>query len=440
MANLLSDWLGRTAIAELKLGIEWLRACKDEKTGIKQEKNDDGRARSARSPTRANFSGPSFELLYEDDGSNLRINVDRGRGKRSSVQIIQVLICPILNPPMFANIRTQISPVVILSDGRTSIPAKFSSNCRHEFERQHGRPIEERTQGAIIAIPKFRFVATPYGQSIHRLSLLIDTLEWQGGCLSTVFGRPQAIQDNETVTDLLGRLRSIREPPTHSSQDDSQPCASSPGNPVEVANDNELDESTLNTQVPFGTQLVQPMRRRRQGSLEIVGHTSLEPILAGNTRREVLAPTRHNILKLLNRNERAVPEPQTSRIVFASFSEQRTVAAEPAILGKEETPSIQPTIEATSPSLPDRTRGLSEEVLVQDQVASSVNEKTETTQSSSRNIVESSIEQADNIREDMAADPMECISTEVRTKQHVAQPIDVDYYTPGCDWMTVRFG
>jgi len=100
MANLLTDWLGPEIDKNFKEGVEWLSICKEEaerEVLIKEEGCGDGEGESSvteRAVNARRFLGPEYQRLYENDGSNVRVNVDRGIGERSCVQLVEVLLHP----------------------------------------------------------------------------------------------------------------------------------------------------------------------------------------------------------------------------------------------------------------------------------------------------------------------------------------------------------
>ena len=57
------------------------------------------------------------------------------------------------------------------------------------------------------------------------------------------------------------------------------------------------EDASMNTQMPFGTQLQHPIRsRRNDDEISIVGINRMEPVLAGNTQREELKPRSGNAM------------------------------------------------------------------------------------------------------------------------------------------------
>ncbi|KAF2192108.1 hypothetical protein K469DRAFT_305666 [Zopfia rhizophila CBS 207.26] len=282
MAKLLSSWLGQQIETDLALGISWVQGRIERRNGVKQEQNDD----------------LDWKNLYAEDGSNLVIFGDRAYEQRSNVQI------------------QQVDPL-ILSDGTTTITAEFTRKClRNLLENYHGKRISQDSVGSLIAVRKYKITVTTFGPASTRILVSVESIDWHGGAQSRLIGHPQPLHTRARFLDLLQRYQDVRakdrsrsEIPFLNSQ------ASGADKQVDAVEVEDSMNTPLSTQIPFGTQVAQPIGRpnRDDHDIEILGVNRLEPLLAGNSQREELrttkkasGPSLEALLMLINRKKTPV--------------------------------------------------------------------------------------------------------------------------------------
>ena len=208
---------------------------------------------------------------------------------------------------------------MLLSDGFTSVPARFSSVSIEAFQEQYRKRITQRTRGGIIAITEFEIVATPYGPRRWQVSLLIKKLDWQGSNGSPSFGNPQPVREREVVDTLIDKVEPLlnklstlghsRSQTPHQFREDTELPENIPMKySSQAAEGMEFDnggESTLCTQTPLATQVSRPARHSRADSVEIIGGSNVSrPTQPGHSHRAAQynvsrPPDLANILSLL---------------------------------------------------------------------------------------------------------------------------------------------
>lgn len=105
------------------------------------------------------------------------------------------------------------------------------------------------------------------------------------------------------------------------------------------------DDTSMNTQMPFGTQVQHPMRpRRTDEDIEFVGINRMEPVLAGNTQRAELKP-RPGSTATVN----AAADMQVQRIKLLSLLKPNLPPAVPQIQVRPDTTRLEDQVAASSP-------------------------------------------------------------------------------------------
>ncbi|PVI02371.1 hypothetical protein DM02DRAFT_613057 [Periconia macrospinosa] len=226
--------------------------------------------------------------LYSDDGSCLEV---LSLETSATLQIIQT------NPLTF-------------SDGEATVRASLGQNTHLASSFAHGQ---------FITLHKYTIRHTAYGPLRDRIIIVPEAISHSSvahfGAQTTL----KPITDCESVVSALQDLQDARI------RLDRRCFLSSaePANETMVPrhhHENDASQSSLNTQLPFGTQIPARSRPRLEDDEEVrhIGTRRMEPVLAGNTRREELherttdgekrdEETREKLLKLWSTNQPAAP-------------------------------------------------------------------------------------------------------------------------------------
>ncbi|KAF2794104.1 hypothetical protein K505DRAFT_337204 [Melanomma pulvis-pyrius CBS 109.77] len=308
-ASPLRSWLDDSIATQLKLGHFWLsEQLQNKHEGVKPD--PDG-----------HWAG-----LYEDNGSVVDIINDVHPEQHSVVQIIGV---------------PQVSPLLI-SDGDTCIEATVSGRCDRDFRRNHnGRHIAVDGLLSLVSVRRYTLRYTSYGPPRDHLRLILDALDSPAGQLAAVLGEPTSARASEAIRAVLQQLQETRSAADRRRWTMLQP--------MDTADDGGAYDASLDTQMPFGTQVAPPTRGQpAESGPAVMGARSLEPILAGNSPVEELSArdddlghrrdedaARQNLLSLLGKGknpQNAVPqrlptvEHEATTLAVRSPQETRTTA------------------------------------------------------------------------------------------------------------------
>ncbi|KAF2705016.1 hypothetical protein K504DRAFT_460801 [Pleomassaria siparia CBS 279.74] len=227
-------WLAETIVTQLHLGHHWHREQLTKKlNGIKPDPD-------------AHWIG-----LFEDNGSCLDITNDVDPEQSGIVQIVKV------NP-------------LTISDGSSLIEAVLSPKCsQHLRKTSHNTPIG---RNRLVSIRKYTIRHTPYGPPRQRLLLILEAADywqniqiegvlqaadyWQDIQKEGVLGEPTPIRSSEGVRVALQLLNNVRgEASRHTfSRQDQPDVADTMSQSVDIWDEHHECDSTLHTQIPFGTQ------------------------------------------------------------------------------------------------------------------------------------------------------------------------------------------
>ncbi|KAF2197651.1 hypothetical protein GQ43DRAFT_195998 [Delitschia confertaspora ATCC 74209] len=381
MAPTLEPWLGGVIQEELQLGIHWLsRTLTEHRSGVKVEP----------------------DKLYEDDGDNLRITMTRALGQKSLVQVIK---------------PTPTSQLT-LSDGASSLPARLSRLCRQEFQEQYGG--KEIVNGCFISILECTIIATPYGSSSQQIQLIIESLDWNGAGSGQIMGDPAPLRSRNQPTCLLAQLKALRAEPDESDND-------------EVVQSVEPDVTTdlaIDSQAPLATQAPHFMSQVWES------HTSY-----GRNGRNPLEPTRTMSAQT---EDFSKPRSKSPPIKLGKISDPfkvldllnpRNGQYSPRLphylkpVPHKEAPS---TKLRQSPPSATRTTTLTAELaaVVFTKTGQSHLEATDHSAITSLNVSKSPGARGDAAK--LAKGPPQSQPEPEMTPKSMTE---VDYYSPGCDWM-----
>ncbi|KAF2819942.1 hypothetical protein CC86DRAFT_429381 [Ophiobolus disseminans] len=237
MARRLTVWLEETFTEQLLLGNHWLHDQKHKKQrGVKCD------------PER------EWGGLYHDNGSCLDITNDIHPDRNRLLHIIQ------------------LSPLV-LTDGQTEINPLVSPECRPSLQ------LASSLHG-VIAVRKYTIRYTSYGPPRDKLRFVLHAVDWVG--YQSPPSEPLQPLWSDTIAAVVQQLHDIR------ACEDRRCLASDTAPIMDGAHEGE---SQSHTQHGFGTQIAHSFRPRpSQDEPQVLGVKSLEPVLAGNTRREDIRP------------------------------------------------------------------------------------------------------------------------------------------------------
>ncbi|KAL1796840.1 hypothetical protein ACET3X_005380 [Alternaria dauci] len=294
MAIRLTAWLEDTFESELLLGCRWLQDRHEKKKS--RARAELGRQRS----------------VYHDNGSS--VDVIHYPKRDCALQVLKV------------------SPLT-LTDGRNHIISHFTPDCALDFFRRHPA-VPHLATGTTIAVRKYTVRFTSYGPPPERLRLVLNQIDWLGESYQQFQprGSPSltSLYACKQIGNLLEQLRRIQ------ALEDRRCLASGPDKTdIEAKDDaaaeathqngnmsdgNDLHSQMQDTQLPFGTQIPQPLRPRpsKDDEPQIIGVNRLEPVMAGNTKRVEIRPGTANadyerpirLLSLINQGKK--PSTSTS--------------------------------------------------------------------------------------------------------------------------------
>ncbi|KAF9698836.1 hypothetical protein EKO04_003158 [Ascochyta lentis] len=185
------------------------------------------------------------------------------------------------------------SPLTV-TDGRHQTELFLTTTCLHDLRTRF--PSRDIVIGTILAVRKYTIRYTSYGPPRDKFRLLLHTADWvEEGHRTHSWPVPvQSLLHSQDIAAALQRLHRTR---VHQDRRCLRPAPKEEedcdGESFTMAGAHEsLDEDpSMNTQMPFGTQVQHPIRPRRDDEEpQFVGINRLEPVLAGNTKRADLKP------------------------------------------------------------------------------------------------------------------------------------------------------
>ncbi|KAF2141075.1 uncharacterized protein K452DRAFT_44896 [Aplosporella prunicola CBS 121167] len=259
--------------------------------------NDDQKAQTENSQ--------HLEELYENDGSNLRIQGDPKNFANSTVlQIIRYTHTD-ENDPVEA----------ILSDGHTSVKATFSSDAVETFRRKHQRKITSRTQGGIISVYRLEIVISLFGSGEDdRVTFLVKSMNFRGSPGAAIRGNPRPIQERPKIQRYLALLgvKIEDESDVEGTQLLNEPELRQNDPLEEVLSQGEqepMQDASLMTQTQFDTQMVHPSQGQPMTPVRPVGDVNLarpQPSNAGQST-DVRESKHSQLLNLLKKSRPTLP-------------------------------------------------------------------------------------------------------------------------------------
>ncbi|KAH8723121.1 hypothetical protein GQ44DRAFT_685872 [Phaeosphaeriaceae sp. PMI808] len=251
MAVRLQGWLEETIATQLLLGNNWL-----------QQKNSQ-RSSGVKSETDRAWRG-----LYHDNGSCLDIINDIDPERNSYLQIL--------------------SPYV-LTDGQTHILPHFSPGCLDSLHRAQAT----LRLYSIIAVRKYTIRYTSYGPPREHLRLILQAVHYQGNGADQVLeaygnnNEPFLPLWSQEIAHILCQLSTTR------AREDIRCLDGDNVLPEEAATMAPNREGPNEGSSQPSTQFAPPRRPQPiTDEPQYIGTKSLEPVLAGNTKREELRPSR----------------------------------------------------------------------------------------------------------------------------------------------------
>ncbi|KAF2729503.1 hypothetical protein EJ04DRAFT_66210 [Polyplosphaeria fusca] len=329
----LTHWLEESIALDLRRADSWLQ----KKAGHKQHP-DDG------------WSG-----LFVDNGSNLDIASEVYHPNQALVQIIQ-------------------SDPLVISDGDAFIETRLSRACRIDLKRDHpGVDIPNSLHG-LLTVRKYTVRYTSYGPPLQKLQLILDDVAWHATSPTDRIGQPKHLRLCRRVTDSLRLLHKTREKGDCYTVSSTQPDVMPGSDPYDE--ENEAGNSTLGSQVAFGTQAPALARRQLQGAgvpLMSGHHYSRTGHVSAPVQPKNINPHAQDLLNVLNRGRAAAvapvhsPLPQQPSDTVGEISQQEdsTPSALPqdSPSGAQQLDPISPpqddTLEETLPSIEQEGSGQS---------------------------------------------------------------------------------
>ncbi|KAJ4373962.1 hypothetical protein N0V83_002701 [Neocucurbitaria cava] len=283
----LSSWLERTFEEQLLLGNSWL-----------QEKN-----KTKESRVKSKFDR-NWEGLYHDNGSCLEIINWIHPERNSSLQV---------NNPL------------TLTDGQSQVVSHLTSDCVRDLSR----PL---LLHSVIAVRKYTIRYTPYGPPRAKLRFILNKIDWLGAKTESA-PQPNTLKPLDSCQEIGAVLKQLHETRAREDLRCLRSATHSELDEAAMADDMDLDggapvsESAPHTQLPqtqlYGTQLARPTRSKAgEDAPQFMGLKRLEPVLAGNTKREELHPnyaansdyeTRMTLLSLLEKTAPKAPKQSPSK-------------------------------------------------------------------------------------------------------------------------------
>ncbi|KAL2038362.1 hypothetical protein N7G274_009011 [Stereocaulon virgatum] len=284
--DLLHEWIGKTIEQELGQAIQW--------------RDDDA--------NRSMTTGKVGDLVFDDDGSNLRVKSPKPR-------IVQLIKFVTFEEPLQATV----------SDGITRINVKFSAAASQRYSQKTRRSLTDGTPGGLIQLLDFKITATHLGPRPSRLTLFVEDFKSIGSNGSGHYGlaTPHGIESRVVVKTQIEKLTIIRKAESPSGHASPNPSIRS-----QLSNGSSFDDPPSGTQAMFATQappLNAPAARiSKPGNFGISMSTRPEkplsksaPVMGApsisrppiTNGKQSLATSSETLLKLLNYTNKA-PNPQ----------------------------------------------------------------------------------------------------------------------------------
>lgn len=185
----------------------------------------------------------------------------------------------------------QTSPLTI-TDGLNSTETSLTPDCLNDLRARH--PSRLIAVGTIWTVKKYTIRYTSYGHPRKKLRITLDAIDCVDVRKGKLLPHARALNRSNEIASSLQLIHNARV------RDDDRCLRSQPKEEEEPDNgrftmagaDERVDEdASMNTQMPFGTQLQHPFRSRRsEDDVSFLGTNRLEPVLAGNTQRAELKP------------------------------------------------------------------------------------------------------------------------------------------------------
>ncbi|TKX27113.1 hypothetical protein C1H76_0660 [Elsinoe australis] len=222
MANLLSDWLSQELLRATQEAVEWKKAklLAQKATKIKSEvKHEPG--------TFPSDDSDDEDERFQDDGSNIRVELTRPIGENSRLQILNITQKP----------NNSRSYHCDLSDGHRLVKGQLQEVVR-KLQRESGlRPTE--LGGTIINVKSFTLALTPYGKKDEHISLDIGDAKFRKGSTGIGrFGHPERLRDHREFDRLFDLL--ARYDRKELDEDDEAPKDLSQHEVIEVSDNDEI--------------------------------------------------------------------------------------------------------------------------------------------------------------------------------------------------------
>ncbi|KAF2103060.1 hypothetical protein NA57DRAFT_72045 [Rhizodiscina lignyota] len=235
---------------------------------------------------------------FDWDDSNLRIRKSHVSGRVLKAQIVRF-------------VKTAPHVQAVISDGATSIYAKFTTQVTKYFKHKHNREFTREVEGCIVIIKGFEIVATSYGDPNQHLSLLVKAFNYLG-LEQDPIGTPEPVHKYGAIANLLKELSGSGSAATYDSppqkpqtqQDEQIPSPASVASQILPAQD-----TWFATQERFATQI--PDLARREPSAPSRNFPSMAPVAPPRAPGHIMvgyrpyastdADKQGNLLKILER-------------------------------------------------------------------------------------------------------------------------------------------
>ena len=250
-----------------------------------------------------------------------------------------------------ADLYAQKHPLT-LTDGTTYIEATLTPSCLEDLiTRYPGKRVSSTTPHLVIALRKYTIRVTAYGPRRSYLTLILDSIDWLGEGPARYFDTAVPVTSCPDVFSSLLKLWKIRI------EVDCQ-CwlKNTDGEVIMPPAGNRSDEeaaSQTNTQMPYGTQMVQPHRERIDNSPAISRTKQTASLDGGSTPREDIRTS--------GPDAKAAKQAQLLSLLHAARSVPPVAPAAPSAGGFARTnpPNVRgdmaaPATTARTPLLPGR--------------------------------------------------------------------------------------
>ncbi|TKA23261.1 hypothetical protein B0A50_07318 [Salinomyces thailandicus] len=174
MAKSIQPWLGAFVHGELAAVVQWTKSS-HEAPNIKTDP----------------------DTRFHDDGSNFRSAVSTPPlSVESKVQLLKVL-------------AIGTSPIVVLSDGASSMKARLSDHAVTVLEDELEESLSLEMRGDVFSLVAVNVVSTPVGPADGHVQLEVEDLQYQYHLRKTA-GTPIPIERQTEVSGLVDAIRNIR--------------------------------------------------------------------------------------------------------------------------------------------------------------------------------------------------------------------------------------